>query len=197
MRRILTILTTALALSLMLIAPAGADANGTDRTDVMVEIGDGLGDTIGWSSLIRRDSGLKSTVQVNGLIPGGVYTFWWIAIQEGGFPVDTFVANGGGAVVGSNGKATVRMRADLGDPSITGFKPNGVNELPFAPLHDPTGARVRVEIAYHGQAEDAGNDLALWLSDFWTGTACPTPGGMNAGGQPHCPVYIAAEHGTP
>lgn len=60
-------------------------------------------------------------------------------------------------------------------------------------------------MAYHGQSEDAGANLSTWRTDFWTGTACPSSfglnpdyggvgGDLNAGGQPHCPVYIAAIH---
>jgi hypothetical protein len=54
------------------------------------------------------------------------------------------------------------------------------------------GSLVRIEIAYHGQAEDAGDDLGTWLEDFWTGSACPpdTPNPNPA--QPHCPVWYAA-----
>lgn len=197
----------ALAIVMMMVVSTGAaalatDANGNDTQPVERHFEpDGTpsdpAEPLGSSKLIRRDTGLKTTAHVEGLIPGGVYTFWWVVIQEGGFPTDAFVANGGGTVVGANGKATVRMNADLGQPSITGFKPDGINELPFAPLHDPMGATVRVEIAYHGQTDDAGDDLDLWLSDFWTGTACPDPGDVNAVGQPHCPVYIAAQHDAP
>jgi len=74
-------------------------------------------------------------------------------------------------------------------------------------------AEVHVEIAYHGQAADTGDELDVWLSDFWTGAACPLafdldPGGSTDGvdpdgnpdpnfnkiGQPHCPVAIVAIH---
>jgi hypothetical protein len=53
-------------------------------------------------------------------------------------------------------------------------------------MKDPLTSIVRVEIVYHGQASDAANDAELneWLSDFWTGAACPD-GGTNLAGQPH------------
>ena len=69
--------------------------------------------------------------------------------------------------------------------------------MSWAPLWtrvDSTAAAVRVEVAYHGQVENAGDELPLWLYDFWTGDACPpeTPNPNPA--QPHCPVWFAATH---
>jgi hypothetical protein len=113
-------------------------------------------------------------------------------------PDDTFVAGSGSTVVGRSGIATVTMGARAGDESIEGFL------VDFGPLdQDLRTAEVHVEIAYHGQAEDAGDRLDLWRSDFWTGSACPEAFGLNPGGipgdfnpigQPHCPVYITSVH---
>jgi len=59
-------------------------------------------------------------------------------------------------------------------------------------LTNPLNSIVRVEIAYHGQA-DAGADIRPWLSDFWTGTACPVDPETEQGAkQPFCPVSFAA-----
>lgn len=145
---------------------------------------------VGWSVLMRRNQKLNALAHIRGLRPGGVYTFWWIVVQDDGtFPDDIFVASGGGKVVGPNGRATVRMAAKLGQPGIEGFL------VPFDELRDTRNSIVRIEIAYHGQAEDAGDELAVWLSDFWTGTACPDGGTPNPNpNQPHCPVYYAATH---
>ena len=163
-----------------------ADGNSTDGSEVL-----------GSSKLIRRDDGLKATANVSGLTAGGVYTFWWVAIPDGGvFPDNAFVASGGGKVVGSNGKATARMSADSGQASIGGFL------IPFQPLDfDLTTAEVHVEIAYHGQAADI-DDVDEALGDFWSGPACPDNGNNPQGpgpgesnpGQPHCPVSIVAIH---
>ena len=151
--------------------------------------------TVGWSSLRRTGDRIRATSTASGLEPGGVYTFWIIAVQEDGtFPDDIFVALGAGTIANRNGKAAVHMSARVGDESINGFKPDGVNELQFADLADTVDSVVRIEVAYHGQARDAGGDLGAWLSDFWTGTACP-PGTPNPNpAQPHCPVYFAATH---
>jgi hypothetical protein len=182
----------------LLVVPAGASASGADRQAVELEIDDGgeftSGEaTLGWSRLTRRGNGLEATVHVEGLRPGGVFTFWWVVPQDDAtFPDDIFVGRGAGTVVGENGKATVHLSADVGDAGISGFPVIGDAE--FASLHDPLGALVRVEIAYHGQASLAGDDLDQWLGDFWSGAACPASGDVNAAGQPHCPVYIAATH---
>lgn len=152
------------------------------------------GDKLGWSRLKRSKRGLKARVRAKGLKPGGVFTFWWIVVPEAA-PNDPHVALGGSAIVGRNGKIRVRMRARTGDPGIEGFPPLMGGR--FGDLVDPMNALVRVEVAYHGQVKDARGDLKQWMSDFWTGTACPDDGELNARGQPHCPVYIAATHPGP
>ena len=148
---------------------------------------------IGRSQLVRSERGLRAHLHVSGLEPGGVYTFWWVVIQDDGdFPGDIYVQQGAGRVVGRHGRTRVFMQARTGDDGIVGFPP--LEGALFGSLHDPLGSTVRVEIAYHGQAADAGDDLDAWLSDFWTGSACPpeTPNPNPA--QPHCPVYFASTH---
>jgi len=199
MRRSIVIL---LVLSLSILAGTtalGATGSGVGEAPVIQifdDAGNALGaphEVVGVSRLIRRDDGLKATAKISGLIPGGVYTFWWVAIPEGGaFPLDAFVARGGGKVVGLNGNATVRMKAEYGQASIKGFVDD--TSFPFQPLtFDLAEAEVHVEIAYHGQASQAGDELDQWLSDFWTGSACPAVG-EQAETQPHCPVSFVAIH---
>ena len=157
------------------------------------------GSTVGWTTLVRKADNLRAVVHATDLKPGGLYTFWWVVIPPGGaIPDDAFIAGGGSTVVGRSGSATLVMGARAGDESIEGFL------VDFQPLdQDLATAEVHVEIAYHGQAEDAGDQLDLWRSDFWTGSACPVAFGLNPGGipgdfnpigQPHCPVYITSVH---
>lgn len=151
-------------------------------------------EVIGTSKLIRRDTGLNTTVHVEGLKPDGVYTFWWVVPHSlpPVIPDNVFVARGASAIAGPNGKATVHMTANTGQAGILGCPPLG--RAPWHDLTAPLDSLVRVEVAYHGQIGDAGADLETWESDFWTGAACPpeTPNPNPA--QPDCPVYFAATH---
>jgi hypothetical protein len=130
-------------------------------------------------------------------------------VGSGGADVElTFVALGGSKVVGQNGKATVRMSAEYGQTGIRDFLGDGTT-APFNSMFDldPMTAGVHVEVAYHGQSDHEDSDQ--WLTDFWTGTACPAnganpnnpdgvPGGTVNPNQPHCPVsYVAIFPGTP
>ena len=183
-----------------LIAPSMSPDDHVDRQPLVVEFAGAsdfttataVGDQLGWSQLRRDGDGLGAVVHAEGLEPGGVFTFWWVVVQDDAtFPDDIFVALGAGAVVGQNGKATAFMSAETGDASIVGLPALG--GALFGDLTDPEGALVRVEVAYHGPVDEAGDDLDQWLTDFWTGSACPTEG-VNAAGQPHCPVYFAGTH---
>ena len=186
-------------------SPAMAAPRGDMSVEPVVEFltldGTPVSNDLGSSVLVRGDDSLWAKVKVNGLRPGGLYTFWWVIIPDGGaFPDDAFVAGEGARRIGPGGDATAVLKAKAGDPSIAGF------HVPFNTLDfDLSSAEVHVEVAYHGQAEDAGSNLSTWRTDFWTGTACPSSfglnsdyigfgGDLNAGGQPHCPVYIAAIH---
>ena len=214
MRKIVTILAAVLALAMLTASVAVAgNGRGVEKLDIVQVFDDGVfnpppfptGDVTGTVKLIRRDDGLKATVHASGLTPGGVYTFWWIVGDAPVSPPDFFAALGGSKVVGQSGKATIHMNAEAGQEGIKNFVGDGTT----APFHDtfdldPLTTPVHVEIAYHGQAEDANGDLGTWMSDFWTGTACPIEGPAgphnpvgtadpkNGPGQPHCPVsYIA------
>lgn len=182
-------------------SPQGPQANNNrDRQPFVVEF-DGasdfsdataVGEHLGWAQLKRDADGLKAVVHVSGLKPGAVFTFWWVGVQDDAtFPDDIFVALGGSAIIGSNGRTTVHLSADKGDASLAGAPFMG--GALFGDLRDPLTALVRVEMAYHGQVEDAGDEIDLWRSNFWSGSACPD-GGLNDFGQPHCPVYIASTH---
>jgi len=208
LRKIVTIIAAVLALAMLTasVAVAGSE-RGAEKQDVVQDF-DGNGNptavTVGKAQLIRRADGIKATADVSGLTPGGVYTFWWV-IPSATHPVDSFVALGGSKIVGQNGKATARMTANVGDPSIEGFFDHlaPLNAFPIgsaladfdAGMLDDT---IRVEVAYHGQADQAADaeELALWKSDFWTGQTgvcadLSVPTFANTG-QPFCPVTHAA-----
>ena len=212
MRKVFTILIAAMALSLMVVAPSGAEkkqadiqSHGNDRTvnwtEVVREINndgtpaDGT-EHIGWSRLVRTPEGLKAKLFVEGLKPGGVYTFWWVVPHADApeVPFDVFVAYGNARVIDKSGMAFVTMTAYTGQKGIEGLPV--LEGAKWHSLTDPLNSVVRVEIAYHGKKKNADSkaELEKWKSDFWTGAACPDDGDVNAAGQPHCPVYLAATH---
>jgi len=141
-----------------------------------------IGESVGTATLTRRDDGLTATAKVEGLKPGGVYTFWWIVSDDfGDFPAGVAAVGDGARVIGNSGKATVRMNVDVGDPSIEGFFgvkgwDDGIDwpDTPTSPFDatfdfDPSTAKVQIEIAYNGQKEDAGGDIGKGGRTFGPG----------------------------
>ena len=188
---LMTVLGLVVGITTTAVAHEGADT--ADVIHFFDEAGEPIGpDVVGNAKLIRRDDGLKATAQVSGLEPGGVYTFWWVVGDFAVFP-DVFVALGNSIVVAPNGKATVNMSADLGDPSISGFIDG--TTAPFRPTlaYDLKSVEVHIEVAYHGQVDDP-DYTSQWQQDFWTGAdgLCPIEGSTQAASQPHCPVSHAA-----
>jgi hypothetical protein len=204
----------------VIINSSSADVETLDVIQIFDSSGNAVSSPASFGSvdLTRRDDGLDATTTVTGLTPEGVYTFWWV-VGEAGFALpDAYVGSTGGEVIGSSGETTVTMSVDVGDAGILGFldalatNSPPVSTDPFRSTFDldPATAEVHIEIAYHGQTGEAGSDLDAWLSDFWTGTACPegesghNPGGTTGdklveynAGQPHCPVsYVAVFAGT-
>lgn len=161
-------------------------------------------EVVGSATLSRTPEGLRAEASLSDLMPGGVYTFWLVVYQgDKQFPDDIFVNDGFGVVVDESGSATATMRNTTGDESIDGFyveEEGGV--VAFDTLNDPMNAIVRVEVVYHGQADVAGDDLDMWLSDFWTGDpdVCAHPLGTQGTGavpeHPYCAGYWAAEFAT-
>lgn len=159
---------------------------------------------VGSAELIRSADGVTTKAEMTGLTPDGAYTFWLVVYQgEREFPGDIFVNHGEGVVADADGSADSAMSADLGEASITGFYVDDLGgEAEFSPLVDPVNGRVRVEVVYHGQADDAGDDLNAWLADFWTGdpNICANPlGTMGTGAvptHPYCAGYWAATFET-
>ncbi len=226
MRKVVTIIAAVLALAMLTatVAMAGGKSNKTGDTVAIVQIFDDdgniqgppfvtIGDITGTVKLTRRTDGLTATAKVEGLTPGGVYTFWLVVGVDSYELPNAFVANGGARVIGNSGKATVRINAEVGETGIEGYLSallGAAQDPDTLPFHDtldlnPMEDEVHVEIAYHGPKSAAGGNIGKWRSDFWTGEACPTgtsgynPGGttgafldVNLNGQGHCPVsYVA------
>lgn len=186
------------------VTPTSARGAGVERAPVVVEFNEdgspGDGSTVGWTALLRRTRWVGGVTHVSGLEPGGVYTFWKVAIDPA-FNPDApdfsliYVDRGNARVVGRSGRATVFWSARAGDASID----TSSTALPtFGTLTDIGERIIRVEIAYHGQKD--GPVPPSWLENFWDGDPawCQTdpgvPPGMIIGHQPHCPVFQASTH---
>ncbi len=183
-----------------------ASDDGTEHAAILVEF-DETGSpipeeeqpSVGDVELTRSDQGIDARVTMRDLVPGGVYTFWFVVPQgDRVFPGDVFVNEGRGVVADETGTVEVTMRSEKGDEPITGYFVEDMGDIVFDSLHDPMTALVRVEVIYHGQAAQAGDSLDNWLADFWTGdpTVCANPlGSLGTGNvptHPYCPGHWAA-----
>ena len=108
------------ALSLIAAACGDSDDDSSAETESIVRIFDADGNSVadgevmGTSELTRHDDKLEDTTEISGLIEGGVYTFWWVAIPaDGAFPDDAFVAHGRGGTVAREQSGLVRQRKHL------------------------------------------------------------------------------------
>jgi hypothetical protein len=105
MKRVSTLLAASVALLLMTIAPAGAYTPSQDGTEarggVTVVLSEFTAsdapdpgrDNVGMSLLSRTSDGLEVSVWAHDLVPGGMYTFWWVVPQD--FTEDGPVLPGG------------------------------------------------------------------------------------------------------
>ncbi len=182
---IIASLVIALVLATASVALAGTSKS---RTPIYDDPSGTAGAEVGWTQLHRDDDRLRATVKTSDLRPGGVYTFWWVTVPTGDPMEGVFVDLLGSTIVGQNGKATVHGSVAEGTPSI----PIPFDSfLDFVPMTNPEGAVVRVEVAYHGQA-DSENFSDDWLLDFWTGEQ-PMCSEFPGPGFGHCPILQASQ----
>src|SRR5919197_5216027 len=64
--------------------------------------------TVGDAQLVRNDNGVTCTIHTSGLIPGDVYSVWWVMPDEG------LVYNAAGSIAGDDGTATFAGHASTG-----------------------------------------------------------------------------------
>lgn len=182
---IIASLVIALVLATASVALAGTT---TSRAPMYDDPSGTSGNEVGWTQLHRDDDRLRATVKTSDLKPGGVYTFWWVTVPTGNPADGVFVDLLGSTIAGQNGKATVHGSVAVGTPSIDiPFD----SFLTFVPMTNPEQAVVRVEVAYHGQA-DSENYSDDWLLDFWTGEE-PMCSEFPGPGFNHCPIVQASQ----
>lgn len=166
--RLALVLFAALSLAVGAATPIGAGPSSKSRS-AMTTVPTGA--EVGWSQLHKSDEGLRATVHTSGLTPGGAYTIWWVAIGHEG---PEFAALFDGWVAHKNGKHTAHGSAPLGmsgidiAPLIPAPGPINVGEVNARVIND---LQIEFHLLYHGQASAAPNgaELALWLSNFWSG----------------------------
>lgn len=156
----------------VLVVASPADAARSTKTRAPVMAVPGSAET-GWSQLHRTERGLRATVHTSGLEPGGAYTIWWVVLDPSSDDPILYVDHLAGFVAGPNGKQTVHSSTAVGDVGIDISEPLDVP----GPVHvgedltadEAMNGLVEYHIVYHGQADTAGDDLDLWLSNFWSG----------------------------
>jgi hypothetical protein len=147
---------------------------------------------VGHSNLVRKDDGIKLQVNTSDLIPGGVYTYWWL-IDDGA----TSVMWAGYVIVKQNGKAHATLTLEKGPEAaaenpIAGSIWDEAFDLVKDGLTDPFNSEVEVHIFYHGLEDDWDGDPD-WLFTFWVGD--PDVCNINLGGPTlECPFAQITEH---
>lgn len=152
-------------------SPAGA-ASSTKSRSAVVDVVDDR--TTGWSQLHRSERGLRATVHTSDLEPGGAYTIWWVVLDLSQNPPEIlYVDHLAGFVAGRNGKHTVHASTAVGDLGIDISEPLGmpgpINVGGDLTADEVANGYVEYHVVYHGQADGAGDELDLWLSNFWSG----------------------------
>ena len=145
------------------------------KEDVTTFAGNGLyetEETVGFSNLVRKNDEIMIQVKTSDLIPGGVYTYWWLADEN---LDDTnrydLIIWADYVIVGSNGKSNVNLKLETGEVGIAD-NPTVYVDTGDPGLNSPFDATVEVQIVYHGQEEFLPDDPELrdeWFTTFWVG----------------------------
>lgn len=110
---------------------------------------DAFGAVVGNSSLVRTDNGLSLTLSTSGLIPGDVYTVWWIIFKPDGMGGLEFgvITNASGNQANSSGEMTVAAHINGGPlPPLDGITTIFSQGGPMVPRE----AIVRAIVRTHG-----------------------------------------------
>lgn len=137
-------------------------------------------EVVGESELERKEDEIEIEIETSALVPGGVYSFWWVLLNdpENGSGLSVLWATG--AIADEDGEIEVEVELKVGPEGIEGNPMVGsvYDFLVGDGLTNPFGARVEIQIVYHGQEEEAPKaELNDWLTTFWIGdpTVCNLP----------------------
>lgn len=179
--------------------PDNADIVTFTGADIVTFTGNGLYDTeekVGVSKLLRTKEGIFVKLNTSKLIPGGVYTYWWVVFDEPGNEDSLLIAWAAGMVAKKNGKSHAISFLKPGQEGIDG-NPAVFVDGGEPGMNNPLGSQVVVEIVYHGQINDLPHDPELakqWFTTFWVGDEAicdidfPSPNGKT------CPTAQIVDH---
>jgi hypothetical protein len=89
----------------MVIAAGAQDQKPADHDFASVKMS---GVTVGYAQLIRNDNGITCIIHTSGLVPGDVYSVWWVMSPE------ALIFNAAGSIAGDDGTATFAGHASTG-----------------------------------------------------------------------------------
>jgi hypothetical protein len=153
------LLVAAMALALVGVSGASAQAAVHRQTDPVRWFSDGSVVQGAWSTLTTSDTGAQFTLTTNGLAPGHEVTVWWVVFNhpencthgvlglrcgEGDLSVpgvEASVLYGAGHVIGGSGMASYGASLGVGDTSGALFGPG---------LLDPLSADIHLVVHDHG-----------------------------------------------
>jgi hypothetical protein len=81
--------------------------NAADQEFVSVKV-IGAGTVVGSAQLVRNSNGITCVIHTSGLVPGDVYSVWWV------IPDEALVFNATGGIAGGDGTATFAGHASTG-----------------------------------------------------------------------------------
>src|SRR5262249_21746387 len=100
-----------LALGLMIAIAIALDAqnpNAADHDFASVKTLPLRGMTVGNAQRVRNDRGISCIIHASGLVPGDVYSVWWV------IPTEALIFNATGAIAANDGTATFAGHASTG-----------------------------------------------------------------------------------
>ncbi len=124
------------------IALGAQNPNAADNDFASVKTLPPPGVTVGNAHLVRNSNGITCIIQTSGLVPGDVYSVWWV------IPAEALIFNAAGSIAASDGTATFAGHASTGpigpvDGSVVLSNGDGSFDNPRTDL-------VNVVVRHHG-----------------------------------------------
>ena len=126
----------------MVITVGAQSDNAADHDFASVKTMPLPGVTVGNAQLIRNNNGITCIIHTSGLVPGDVYSVWWV------IPTEALIFNAAGSIAAGDGTATFAGHASTGpigpvDNSVVLSNGDGVFDSPRTDI-------INVIIRHHG-----------------------------------------------